>query len=286
MATSAQTSDFLATGGGIDAMMHNGMTAVGLTEVQAHNFTSGYPGVYAFADSLQATQPIYIVCGWSAYVASPHPPQFWFTACTNYFTTSAINLGFDGVAAQQIYGFPGPNTVTTNLQNCYFSGASNRIQFAPFSGPDVTLSALMSVERTKDASGADTSEGMLVHFMQCTDNGISTPSNSNNNAVVSQVVPFTATVAAPNTHLIAPINQKNNTMTLGSDVGFQLPVPFNFYPYPPGLGVVVFSNSDFAAYTTASLTVYGSSHTYMALDLTGTGATNPQDLAHVMMLWE
>jgi len=72
-------------------------------------------------------------------------------------------------------------------------------------------------------------------------------------------------------------------------------VPFNFIPYNPGLGVLLYYGSDYPVYTPVSLEVYGASHTYLPLQNgysgfgeTGGYAGGPcgNSATHIMMRYE
>jgi hypothetical protein len=149
------------------------------------------------------------------------------------------------------------------LQNLYISGNAAtttdnaRLGFTLADGPTRSPGLVVSIERTVDKTGADTTVGIIFHATT----GVNTY-----NTAVSMMIPYNGVLAGPQSVWISALNKTDSSLVVGTNVGVCLVVPFNFIPYPPGKNVVLYYGSDFPIYTPSSITVYGSGHTYMPLN--------------------
>lgn len=261
------TSDatFRAWGSAVKA----GLAAVGLTQTAdagqidwltvtapvAVDTVQGYE-IWRFSDSLQATSPVYIKIEYGSGAAALRP-AIWIQ----------VGDGSDGAGAL--------TGATSTRQRCStaanaavakpmrFSGDTNRIQMHLFyDSTTVNYTIFVAIERTKDATGADTGDGVLIHCNVGGGGG----SQWRQQYFQCGIGP---TTQEARWGVLAP------TFGTGSAGG-------NFAVYPvfcaagvylnPPIGVIGAFNADVVTGNTVALTVYGSSHTYFCCG-TSTGAT-------------
>lgn len=234
--------------------------------------------VYKLADTLQATVPFFMRIDYGLTTYGTTPPQYTFTVGTA--TDGAGNITTQASQALVLAPIAG----TAVLQNCYFSGDTSRFHMCLFDGPTQNEALFFSIERSKDATGADNGDGMMI-YGRC--NG----ANTYNDPIgtFSQLVPAAATGLVYNalTSIPAAFNQAQNTMANGSTLGVALPIPFNLRPFNYGLGCLIYQGTDFGLYTVTGITVYSVSHSYIALNQSCSSPTLPSNkLTHLMMRYE
>ena len=241
--------------------------------------------VYAFADALQATKPFYFYIGYVADAGrAPGIPCLQFQVGTGY-SSGAVT----GNTSPFMTLCPSLNNnacfpYTANQQYCYMSGSTNRFNIALGEGPNLYATEFISVERTHDTTGADTGDGCIVYTTNgdpAAFNTLAAPANS-----INMVVPSTGIIAGYNTAFVAAIPAGATTMSTATNVGCAQVVPFNFIPYNPGLGVMMYAGTDFPVYTSQSITVYGSAHTYLPLQQVYSYWSSPAATMHLLMRYE
>lgn len=267
----------------------NALAAVGLTKAadsgQIDWGTVLRPGVastvagyeiWRFSDSLQATAPVFIKV---EYGTGNH------VGSTGYWIT--VGTGTDGAGTMlgpiSTRINPKSTNVLTEGQTAftYISGANNRIgvfgQLGAASS-QLTSGTCWAVERTKDATGADTAEGILLL------------GNEAGGQIWRQQVVFPTGAGTLETTLgiIMPM------VGTGAN-GVQIAVYPQFYTkgtfLNPGLNLLAYINANLSALTPTAITFYGATHTYLPLGtqcfqaLARTGPTGAAGSAPLMR-WE
>lgn len=277
--TNATDAQFRAWGSGIAAQL----AAMGLVQTgdtgqinwttvtvgAVVNTALGYE-IWRFADSLQATAPIYIKIeyGQGSPVANP---SLWFTFGTG--SNGAGTLTGPISTRRQLTW----TAYATNSLTCYFSGDTNRFGAALFcqgTGASGTIAGYFSFERTKDSTGADTDLGLLIAWKFAVSNSFEqlfwnrTTGTPANNPEGSWGAMFNAGTTGKNGTQVAvyPLFHCNLGIYLN-----------------PGMNQLSYYNVDIVAFGAVSFTIYGATHTYMPLGSTpytgttvgrGSGGTN------------
>jgi hypothetical protein len=250
----AQTSDTgQVTAGSIVNSLGNGFV------------NQGYQ-IWKFTDALAGSQPVYLKL---EYCQQNSVPTFFLTVGSASNGTG----GLTGTISPRMYFMGGGGTDSTPdasiLQTAYISGdganasGNARVALAFCEGPTRFPGCLFSVERSVDASGVDTNVGIIVH---CLVGSYVGGINATPAPVMSMFIPYAGTLAGYQTGWVSALNHNNASLFFGSMVGFCQVVPFNFIPYKPGKNVALYYTSDFALYSTNTLSVNGSNHTYLALN--------------------
>lgn len=214
------------------------------------NDKEGYK-IYAMADALQATSPVYMRIDYGSSSASL-TPGIWLTIGTGSNGSGTITgIVFNGgsVTAPTI-ACGGNNAVTVN--NSYGSADTNRVQIMMFVNSSQNTRGLMfSLERSKDANGADTGHGLILVGS----------SNSGSTNLGRYIIMAGGTQPADEGGIQFILSSANPT-TFGGNVGVGLSVPMAGYALQPGTGIVVVRVNDFAAESSFSMSVYGATRTY------------------------
>jgi hypothetical protein len=224
------------------------------------NTKAGYE-VWRFADALQNTSPVFFKLEYGAG-ATINQPRLHFQ----------LGSGADTVNTQILTGpVSPPNTYfiqntanNANVQHCYFSGNTSYFNAWMFMNKDAgvtatgTVSHGLSMERTKDANGADTGQGVLITIYI---GGLQTAIWDPKLGMLSPSG-FESPAA-----LLVPASGNGTT---GSNIAV--------YPvfhaignafHNPGLAVMGYFNVDIANTTNTTVSVYGSNHTYITTSSQG-----------------
>jgi hypothetical protein len=110
-----------------------------------------------------------------------------------------------------------------------------------------------SIERSKDSTGADDGDGIIMAY------------GGGTSAHVSHYVPYSGTVPTAETGLQYILSTVNPS-TYGADTGIGILIPMKGVAQQPGINVGVILSSDFGAGASFSFTIYGGSHTYQRMD--------------------
>jgi hypothetical protein len=244
-----------------------------------------YSNVFAMQDALQSTVPVYLYIGYEGN-ASGGAGQFW--TCSAGFTLDCNDTPLYILCPHGGNGLVDSGITGNYSENCYFSASANRACMALGEGPDMFANCVMNIERTHDANGNDTAEGFIFQIMQplaqgpygFADGGTINPS------FVNMVVPFNGVRAGANSTFNAPINEASTTLSNGTQKGVLPITPFNFRPYNPGFGLMLYCPADAPAYTPISILGYdGVEHTYMPLNHGGgLTPTNPSPSTPMALL--
>lgn len=206
----------------------------------AANTAAGYE-IFRMNDSLQATAPVYLKLEYGIG-GTTNGASVWVTIGSA--TDGAGNfLGATSTRSQN--GQTASSTAGSWI--CYVSGASNRLAFFQV-GVGATTSFGISIERTKDAAGADTADGVLYF-------GIGTAGGRQQAwfPTGAGVLEGTLGVMFPGT----------GTGSNGAQVAIY-PIFFTKGTFLyPGLNGFGYANANISALVPITVTVYGADHIYL-----------------------
>lgn len=120
----------------------------------AANTAMGYE-IWRFADALQATKPIMLKIEYGSGSATANPGM-WITVGT---ATNGAGV-HTGPTSSRLQSGAGAAQVAA--ENCLFSGDTNRMAVHLFFNGAASRHIMIGVERSKDAAGADTGEGVYI----------------------------------------------------------------------------------------------------------------------------
>ena len=243
-----------------------GQTATDSLPAEANtNTVAGYQ-IWGMGDALQATAPVYVKIE-IASSSTTSAPAIWITVGTG--TNGA------GTLTGQTSGRIGLLTTTAPVSTLYASYASgdlNRCAFALFVGAQVaTTEIFFSIERSKDASGNDTGDGIIVFGV-------------GGAALYSQYVPASGSVRTAQTAPTLPVCQGVTTLADGSDVGLIPLLPMSSGgTVNPGNCVWFYYRSDLTTMNPMVATLKGSSHTVLPLGVAYTNYSNWANHSYAML---
>jgi hypothetical protein len=210
------------------------------------NTVVGYR-IYRMNDTLQGSAPVFIRVDYGSGTAA-NTPQI----------TVTIGTGTNG--AGTITGNVGNMVVTsfssgTNASNSYASADAGRLQLLMFVRAGQPEMLCCSLERTKDATGADTGVGLLLTYG---DGGGSV------SAVRLTKFLIRAGGSQPPAEVGISFVLSNQSVAtaFGGDVGVGIPIHFRGVAQQPGVGMMFVNQLDFADQATISYPIYGATRTY------------------------
>jgi len=221
--------------------------------------------IWRMNDALQSTAPVYIRLDYGSG-ASAVTPRIW----------TQFGSGYSGNALM------GP--ITTNLASStqsasagglwtsYFSGANNRMQMSLFTASANNL--VYSIERTHDANGNDTDEGILF--------ASSNTSTAHMQTYWNRSLGTTGTEIGVGAFLPSIGSGATGTTTT------MYPLYFASGRYSnPALGLLIAYAATVTSYSAINLTFFGTSHTYLPIPQ---GMTNRSSVTvgqlSTLMRWE
>lgn len=182
---------------------------------------------------------------------------------------------------------------TTGAVNSYGSADTGRVQIGLFIGATVANIVAFSIERSKDSSGNDDSNGILI---ACTSGGSTSiwgfgPIASCMDAERYLVV---AGGTQPSTEigLSFILTRVNPSETFSGPVGTGLLQYFKGASVQPGLGICAVNSSDVSAEGNFVQTIYGTGHTYQHLNSlqaavpTSASVATPRSSSRVCMRYD
>lgn len=211
--------------------------------------------IWRFNDALQSTVPVYVRIEYRCGNSTTTKWVIWIKV--GFGTDGAGNL--TGTQVSTTYRLAmGDNATLLGNSSCLFSGANNRIAFALFHGVSVlSVSMFCSIERSKDANGADTGDGVIILAAQG-------GSGLGGYTRFSQYLPVTGGV--PNSESRWPAILSNNASSgFGTTLHMGVPIPLAGSMKNPGLGAMVYTVGDYAIATDITLSIYGANHIYRTL---------------------
>lgn len=221
--------------------------------------SQGYE-IWRFADSLQATDPVFIKLEYGSSSVASSIAGMWITVGTA--TNGAGTL--TGTTSTRYAVGLGTNDATTRLS--VFSGDTDRFAFALFSGAQAgNLCLLISVEREVNSAGTRIAGGCLITI----------GSTNNGTASAPRQEYYDHGIAAFAEASLGFFYPTIGAGVEGTEVGLSPQYHARGTFLPAGLNTMGYIESAIAANTTFSATVYGAAHTYYALgSLTATTAMN------------
>jgi len=246
----------LLTAGGWVQTGDTGQTASGSFGGSSIATSAGYQ-VWRMADTLQATVPIFVKIEWGGG-ATTNAGGMWFTigkATDGAGNITGANLIF---ARQYVQGYA---ALGANAPN-YGSAGNNRFAVLNFycasNGAANQADILVTLERTKDGSGADTGDGLLFMFI-CPGIGMA-----------HAYIPYTGLARGVLAMLPLAIFPTGAT-TMSDGVGNLLVHPvwyFGQYGAPTcGNNILAYYFTDLPALNTFSVSVRGSNKTYITTSM-------------------
>jgi hypothetical protein len=237
--------------------------------------TSTYQGfaVYRMADSLQSTCAVFMRLDYGTG-GTTDGPSIKVTVCIG--STDGAGTLTGNVATQFV-----STTTTANatLRNCRTSGTTSRFSLHFWSTVLANAGFTFAVERDLDSSGAEV--GLGVNF-------ITSEATGNNATSTSQFLELAGGTGPVETRWYAMVSSQ--TSQAGGGVVGVGPVRNTLGVFRnPMKSFLVTSRLDFTIETTATMSVYGSNHTYLILrpNLQGAATLNTwQTDCGMAMLWE
>lgn len=240
--------------------------------------------VWQFNDSLQATKPTLVRAEYRQIVNQTGHTSYQINIVVGTATNGSGTL--TGTTTQQFWvsTFSQPFNIAADgfsgTVSCFSSGDGSSLVLAL--GPTVTTGTALSngglgtfyVDRTRDASGAITGEGVVVGCAGWQNNGAVVEGDvshtgSGSFAVFGFTTNSVATLGSTSTTANIGVTLPAcvpSTLSSGTTVGFQAPtVICNSKVNPPILAAIAYFNTDITIGSTVTLTLSGSSHTYYCL---------------------
>lgn len=219
----------------------------------ANTTKAGYE-IWRMADTLQATAPIYMKISYGRGSSATN-----FSLWVQFGTGSSGAGALTGTLSTEYQASIGSSDTAGVTSTCYFSGDTNRLCMVLWGNNPTASGArviVISIERKKDATGADVAGGLYIHVGSAT-NGISSAPRAEFYDTTSG--PF------PNTTNWEALMPQNGLGVLGADVGLFPIYLSNGLFLPAGMNMQAYINTAIADFADISATIYGASHTYKAM---------------------
>lgn len=192
-----------------------------------------------------------------------------FAMSVGWATDGAGNLTGTLQTSRWVWGSTNHPVSDTTPRTCIISGSAGRLVMALcMNATTVANSILISVERSKDASGNDTNTAAL-----CTMLGGGTSANflsigGAGATAAAQYLPSTGT-ATPSIEMLLPCilsNSAAGSSAFGTTIGVGVPIPLAGSAQNPGTNILTVLNGDYPTRdSTATIAIYGTNHTYYAI---------------------
>lgn len=231
------------------------------TTVTAPASSGVFPGyeIWRFADTLQATAPVFMKVEYGSWNSSGNP-AIRFTVSTGSDGAGALTGTTSGAIIART------NSTHSAALNCYVSGSTNRFALALWAGSDgqaisSALPFFLMIERTVDEVGAPTAEGVLLLW-------------KNRDAGTWNQVVWTPTGLATSVETtMGCMAPQNGSGTAGSQTSVYPLYYSKGCLLPAGLNVLGYIEANFTAWVTATFDFYGASRTYLPIAAGVTGFT-------------
>lgn len=240
----------LLTAAGWVQTADTGQTASGAFPAATGTNTSAGYQVWRMNDALQATAPVFVRFDFGSGAAA-NTLGVW---C--YIGTGSNG---SGTITGQLNGFLTPQQVTSaSSLPSYGSGSTNRIcAVHNYQTTTANCTIMWGIERSKDATGADTADGVIFNSMW----------GAAGTLQAHQYLPFTGTKRT----YTAWITTTSGPAALGSlvdgaNTGLLPVIPMGqLGPQEQGLNFLLYYSTDLVANNNTSVTVKGSAKTYKPL---------------------
>jgi len=233
-----------------------GQTASGsFTGTASLNTSQGYQ-IWRMADALQGSYPIFVKFEWGTGGTTNYPCA-WITIGTGSNGSGTITGVM--VSRQQNYG---SGTSASSLP-CYGSGSTSRLTLYSYYLATTTATGMfMNIERTKDSTGADTSDGILFAFWCC-----GTPYGGHGYAAYGTTGKFVANMPWVASYMSGTGSDGSGTIMLMPIVEFSTYGTVN-----SGVGVLAYAPADLTTANQYTVAIGGGNHNYLALAGYGQGS--------------
>jgi hypothetical protein len=220
----------------------------------AANTAQGYE-IWRFADSLQASAPIYFKIEYGSGTVAGNP-GLWFTFGTG--TDGAGTMTGPISTRQQLVSA----AYAVNALDCYWSGSTGHFCAALFAGgvgASTSTCQMFAFERTKNASGADTSQGLQIVWKLVAGAGA---------GAFGSLAWDRTTGTMSSESSLGTVMPSGTTGKNGTQVAVY-PIFLHNGPFlNPPIGALAYHNADIVAKGAVTFTMYGVSHTYMPIGTT------------------
>jgi hypothetical protein len=243
-----------------------------VTKPTLANTSAGYE-IYRFNDTLQATAPVFIKVEYGTG-ASAAIFSLWITV--GNLTNGAGSFTGAYVSARRQIAAQSTSASSSTL---WVSGSTNRLSLFTGLAATTNFSTLVVIERTHDAAGADTNDGVYVL------------TGSVATSQLQQIIPF------PKNNNYPPVPAAalggivypglGSVSSFGGDVAVSPPMAFLGKPYY-FLGVLAHINADIGAGGTFIVSLLGSNHTFISMaGMSNNSGVNGSTSSHAISLrWE
>lgn len=249
-----------------------------VTKPVATNTQAGYE-IYRFADSLQATAPVYIRIGYgSGGVASGNSPATWLTVGTGSNGSGTIT----GASVPAMQGYAANVTISNTTMQGMFTHTSDGYCLMAFglgltAGSTSSNAGIWVIDRTRNSTtAAATADGVAVYK-------IFDGTNSSIYGINHSTATAYTTARRPYSGLVSTVQSLAT--------GTSIPLGKNYAGVPglfPVMGLLTYYTTDIAQGSTFTATPFGSvARTYYALGNFGQGA-DPSGSTNAIaaVLWE
>ena len=226
-----------------------GQTAAGsFGTTQSANTSLGYQ-IWRMNDALQSSYPVFVKFEWGGGAQAPftYAPAMWVTVGTGSNGTGTIT-GILGAGRTEIQNGAGSATAFP----CYASGTTSRFNILNFVSSATSVAFYVGIERSKDATGADSNIGVIVQYV--------------GNAISTQFLPFTGLTRAAQTAFTHGLPTGLGSMADGTGKFAALPIiPFGQYGgQHPGIQLYAYYGGDMPSLNILTMNVRGTNRTYFA----------------------
>lgn len=209
--------------------------------------------IYRMDDALQATSPVFMRIDYGSS-SNTNFAGMWITIGTGSNGAGTItNIRYNGgINASPDVANGG--TASSGTHNSYGSAAANRVVIALFVQSTASRILLFSIERSKDSTGADTGDGLLLSWVP-----------TGTTLAFSKYMLLGAGGQPAAEAGIQYILSAANPSAYGSDVGIGLVIHLKGIAQFPGTQLAVVRANDFAPESQFAMSLYGANRTYQHL---------------------
>lgn len=246
--------DTLVATGGWSVTSDTGQTVPStMAHPTGNNQAVGYR-IYTMSDSLQSTAPVFMKVEYGQSPFAGSIPGTWITIGTGSNGSGTITgVMMARTLVGPVTNFSDPAFIT----NSYGSAASNRAGWGLFIQTSQSCVMCFSIERSKNALGADTGDGLLLLYT-----GAVRPALETSRYLSYQI----AVQPAIEQGLSYILTSSNPTQTLGGDIGLGVISHFRGIAQQPGTNMVIVNSGDVGGQGSFTATIYGLARTYQQLD--------------------
>jgi hypothetical protein len=260
-------SDFLATAGWVKSADTGQVDWGTLAAVPASNVKTVYE-IWKMGDALQATAPIFVKI---VYGVSGTGPVIWLTVSNGSNGAGALT----GTVSTEVACTPLTTTVEASLHPCFLRADAASFILALFQDIE-NRSYLITIERTKDAEGNDTDEGVIITHSKggsysSWTHYVYKPGGGSGPKLSAWIIPL-------------PADGSVTTGGAGTDLGVGAPLPWAGGPKNIGLNLLLGYRGDFPDGTISDVVMYGANHQYRALYYSNSALNVPNIM--FLIRWE